>query len=152
MQHEPCRGSNPRWTAVAQLREGEASMAVGDAARASDAVRAAHGVASSSGATPLIADVEAVARRTRIGLESPNEVDLGANVSQLGLTSREVEVLELVAAGRTNRQIGDQRYVSQKTASVHVSNILRKLGVTSRVDAAAIAQRSRNADRDRPPT
>jgi DNA-binding NarL/FixJ family response regulator len=46
-----------------------------------------------------------------------------------------------VAAGQTNRQIGEQLFVSEKTASVHVSNILRKLGVTSRVDAAAVAQR-----------
>jgi DNA-binding NarL/FixJ family response regulator len=66
---------------------------------------------------------------------------LGAGGAQLGLTPREVEVLELLAAGRTNRQIGDELYVSEKTASVHVSNILRKLGVTSRVDAGAIAQR-----------
>jgi len=51
------------------------------------------------------------------------------------------EVLALVAAGRTNRQIGEELFVSEKTASVHVSNILRKLGVTSRVDAAAVAQR-----------
>jgi DNA-binding NarL/FixJ family response regulator len=50
-------------------------------------------------------------------------------------------VLALMAAGRTNRQIGDELYVSDKTASVHVSNILRKLGVNSRVDAAAVAQR-----------
>ena len=60
---------------------------------------------------------------------------------QLGLTSREAEVLTLVAAGRTNREIGAELYVSEKTASVHVSNILRKLGVSSRVDAAAIAHR-----------
>ena len=51
------------------------------------------------------------------------------------------EVLALVAAGRTNRQIGEELFVSEKTASVHVSNILRKLGVTSRVDAAAVAWR-----------
>jgi DNA-binding NarL/FixJ family response regulator len=57
------------------------------------------------------------------------------------LTPREAEVLVLVAAGRTNRQIGDELFVSDKTASVHVSNILRKLGVNSRVDAAAVAQR-----------
>jgi DNA-binding NarL/FixJ family response regulator len=62
-------------------------------------------------------------------------------VHRLGLTSREAEVLALVAAGRTNRQIGEALYVSEKTASVHISNILRKLGVASRVDAAAIAQR-----------
>ena len=47
----------------------------------------------------------------------------------------------MVAAGRTNREIGERLYVSEKTASVHVSNILRKLGVSSRVDAAAVAQR-----------
>lgn len=129
------------WTAVALLREGEAALASGDAARASDAVRDAHRLASSLGASPQIADVEAVARRTRINLQSPRRPELGTAASQLGLTPREVEVLELVAAGRTNRQIGNELYVSEKTASVHVSNILRKLGVTSRVDAAAIAQR-----------
>jgi DNA-binding NarL/FixJ family response regulator len=58
------------------------------------------------------------------------------------LTPREAEVLGLVAAGMTNREIGDKLYVSEKTASVHASNILRKLGVASRVDAAAIAQRA----------
>lgn len=65
----------------------------------------------------------------------------GSSIDQLGLTAREAEVLVLVAAGRTNRQIGEELYISDKTASVHVSNILRKLGVTSRMDAAAIAQR-----------
>jgi DNA-binding NarL/FixJ family response regulator len=62
-------------------------------------------------------------------------------IDQLGLTAREAEVLSLVAAGHTNRQIGEALFVSEKTASVHVSNILRKLGVTTRVDAAAVAQR-----------
>jgi DNA-binding NarL/FixJ family response regulator len=60
---------------------------------------------------------------------------------RLGLTSREAEVLSLVAVGRTNREIGAELYVSEKTASVHVSNILRKLGVASRIEAAAVAQR-----------
>jgi DNA-binding NarL/FixJ family response regulator len=64
-----------------------------------------------------------------------------ATVDQLGLTPREAEVLALVSAGLTNRQIGEQLFVSEKTASVHVSNILRKMGATSRVDAAAMAQR-----------
>ena len=64
-----------------------------------------------------------------------------ATIDHLGLTPREAEVLTLVAAGQTNREIGERLYVSEKTASVHVSNILRKLGVNSRVDAAAVAQR-----------
>ena len=57
------------------------------------------------------------------------------------LTAREQEVLELVVAGRTNRQIGRQLYISEKTVSVHVSNILAKLGVSSRTEAAALARR-----------
>ena len=58
-----------------------------------------------------------------------------------GLTERELEVLVLVAAGRTNRQIGEALYISEKTASVHVSRILAKLGATGRAQAAAMATR-----------
>jgi len=58
-----------------------------------------------------------------------------------GLTSREVEVLRLVADGRSNGQIAEQLFISRKTASVHVSNILGKLGVATRVEAAALAHR-----------
>ncbi|WTZ37118.1 response regulator transcription factor [Streptomyces sp. NBC_01396] len=59
----------------------------------------------------------------------------------LGLTSRERDVLRLVAAGRTNRQIAEELFISPKTASVHVSNILAKLGVSGRGEAAAVAHR-----------
>ena len=87
-------------------------------------------------------DIEALARRARISLEPPPVLALGeSGAARLGLTSREAEVLALLAAGKTNREIGAALYVSEKTASVHVSNILRKLGVSSRVEAAAIAQR-----------
>ena len=57
------------------------------------------------------------------------------------LTAREDEVLELVAAGKTNRQIAEALFISEKTASVHVSNILRKLEVSTRGEAAATAYR-----------
>jgi DNA-binding NarL/FixJ family response regulator len=57
------------------------------------------------------------------------------------LTSREVEVLTLVAQGRSNGEIGRALYISTKTASVHVSNILAKLGARSRTEAATIALR-----------
>jgi DNA-binding CsgD family transcriptional regulator/tetratricopeptide (TPR) repeat protein len=63
----------------------------------------------------------------------------------LGLTSREAEVLRLVADGRTNGEIGHALFISTKTASVHVSNILAKLGVRSRTQAAAVAHRARPA-------
>ena len=74
------------WLAVAQLREGEAAVANGAAARASDAVRGAHQLAVSLGAKPLVDEVEAVARRARISLESPVRADLGSSGSQHGLT------------------------------------------------------------------
>ncbi|MGH3324081.1 MAG: helix-turn-helix domain-containing protein, partial [Streptomyces sp.] len=60
-----------------------------------------------------------------------------------GLTQRERDVLGLVAAGRSNRQIAEQLFISPKTASVHVSNILAKLGVAGRGEAAAMAHRLR---------
>ena len=70
-----------------------------------------------------------------------NETSSGPGEA-LGLTDREVEVLRLVALGRTNREIGRELFISVKTASVHVSNILRKVGVANRTEAAALAQRA----------
>ena len=57
------------------------------------------------------------------------------------MTERELAVLELVAAGKTNRQIGEELFMAPKTASIHVSRILSKLDVSSRVEAATVAQR-----------
>jgi DNA-binding NarL/FixJ family response regulator len=73
--------------------------------------------------------------------DGPDEAPEGAEdpAAALGLTIRELEVLALVAEGRSNRQVGDALFISAKTASVHVSNILAKLGVASRVEAAAVA-------------
>ena len=59
-----------------------------------------------------------------------------------GLTEREVLVLRLLVAGRSNGEIGAELFISRKTASVHVSNILRKLGVSNRAQAAALAERA----------
>ena len=58
-----------------------------------------------------------------------------------GLSKRELEVLALIAQGRTNREIGDRLFISQKTVGVHVGNILAKLGVSGRVEAAAVSIR-----------
>ena len=128
--------------AFARLHEADAAVSRGAAAQAVDALRAAFETATALGAEPLLGAAGALARRARIDLEAPTVPVVGqADAVRLGLTPREAEVLALVAAGKTNREIGAELYVSEKTASVHVSNILRKLGVTSRVDAAAIAQR-----------
>jgi DNA-binding CsgD family transcriptional regulator len=132
-----------RWMAAeARLREAEASVSIGDAARGAMALRAAHTTALELTSATLLDRVESVSRRTRISVESAEVVTVDErSADRLGLTPREAEVLALVAAGRTNRQIGEELYVSEKTASVHVSNILRKLGVSTRVEAAAVAQR-----------
>ena len=132
-----------RWaTAVALVREAEAAAGAGAADRAATSLRRAHATAAELGAEALMTEIVAVSRRTRVSIDAPTRVGLDeSSAERLGLTPREAEVLALVAAGRTNRQIGDELYVSDKTASVHVSNILRKLGVNSRVDAAAVAQR-----------
>jgi DNA-binding CsgD family transcriptional regulator/tetratricopeptide (TPR) repeat protein len=132
-----------RWaTAVALVREAEAAALAGAADRAATSLRRAHAIASELGAGSLLAEIGAVSSRTRVSVEAPTRVVLDeSSAERLGLTPREAEVLSLVAAGHTNRQIGEELYVSDKTASVHVSNILRKLGVNTRVDAAAVAQR-----------
>ncbi len=62
-------------------------------------------------------------------------------LARFGLTEREREVLILLAAGRSNPEIAQALFISPKTASVHVSNILAKLGVSGRVEAAAVAHR-----------
>jgi DNA-binding CsgD family transcriptional regulator len=74
-------------------------------------------------------------------IEQPVAERTRVNAAQVGLTPREAEVLALVAAGRSNRQIAQALFISPKTASVHVSNILAKLGVHTRVEAAAAAHR-----------
>ena len=103
------------------------------------ALSEAHLVAVDLGARPLRDAIESLARRARIGLEGVDTADDAAD--RLGLTPREREVLALLADGRSNRQIGDQLFMAESTAGVHVSNILGKLGVTRRSEAAAVAHR-----------
>jgi DNA-binding CsgD family transcriptional regulator len=97
------------------------------------------------GARPLDKEVKILARRARIDFAPHAAATPAAHATtpaeQHGLTPREAEVLALVGAGRSNRQIAQALFISPKTASVHVSNILAKLGVHTRVEAAAIAHR-----------
>ena len=92
-------------------------------------------------AEPLRQQISQLARRARILLASPGNGDVTGPAVPFGLTARELEVLRLAAAGRSNREIAAELFISPRTASVHVSNILAKLNVASRGEAAATAHR-----------
>ena len=137
--------AEPYPLAYTLLRLAEAAGAAGDRVAASRGVREAYALASRVGAAPIAKEAAALARRTRLSLDEPdaNAVRPEAEdpLARFGLTEREREVLLLLAAGRSNPQIAGALFISPKTASVHVSNILAKLGVDSRVEAAAVAHR-----------
>jgi DNA-binding NarL/FixJ family response regulator len=120
-----------------QWRLAEALAGAGDREQAATAARAAYATATRLGAAPLRSALEALARRARLDLG----VTLPAQRTLAGLTPRELEVLRLLVEGRSNRQIAEQLFISDKTASVHVTNLLSKLGVHSRLEAAAMARR-----------
>jgi len=120
-----------------QWRLAEALLGAGDREQATAAARAAYETATRLGAAPLQSALEALARRGRLDLG----VGLPAQRTLAGLTPRELEVLRLLVEGRSNRQIAQQLFISAKTASVHVTNLTGKLGVHSRLEAAAMARR-----------
>ncbi len=131
------------------------------------ALVAAYTVADGLGAGPLRGWIEGLARRARVripdeasragdsagesstvsGTSSASSAPAAGALDGLGLTRRELEVLPLVAAGLTNKRIAELLFISENTAGVHVSNILGKLGVATRTEAAAIAVRL-GLDRD----
>jgi ATP/maltotriose-dependent transcriptional regulator MalT len=139
------RRGQPYRAAYAGFRRAEALLAAtGDRASAAVVLGHAAAITGRLGARLLDAEVQALARRARLDLaQHAASTAPGAPppAAQLGLTRRECEVLALVAAGRSNRQIAQALFISPKTASVHVSNILAKLGAAGRVEAAAIAHR-----------
>ena len=127
------------WHVYATYRLAEASVATGDRERAVGPLQAARAAAIGLNAEPLRAAIELLGTRARL----PLEVRVGPVTPQspFGLTAREHEVLALVADGRSNREIGERLFITEKTAGVHVSNILGKLDVRSRSEAAALAHR-----------
>lgn len=124
-------------------------------------LRLAAGAAQAAGAVPLTRAISDLAGRARLTLEAPAEAAPGAGgaggsegrpteppagrpaaaARALGLSPREVEVLELLAAGLTNGEIAGRLFITRKTAGVHVTHILDKLGVANRVAAAMIGSR-----------
>jgi DNA-binding CsgD family transcriptional regulator/tetratricopeptide (TPR) repeat protein len=135
----------PPLAAYCRWRQAEALVAAGASrAEASGPLRQAHAVATRIGAKPLLRELELLAERARLELASPDvgSPDRKQGLEEvLGLTPREAEVLTLLARGYTNREIAAALVISVRTAGVHVSHILRKLGAPNRLEAAAIAHR-----------
>jgi DNA-binding CsgD family transcriptional regulator len=144
----------PHRAGYAWWRQAEAQLdAAQPAAAAAGALRAA--AAAADGHAPLLAQIHALAERARITLHARAALTRStpppAEARALyGLTGRELAVLRLLAGGRTNAQIGAELYISPRTAGVHVTNILRKLGVSGRVQAAAVAERAGLLETERP--
>jgi DNA-binding CsgD family transcriptional regulator len=138
-------GAVRAWEAAGQpyalacaLTRAAGAAAAGSRGEAAGRLQRAATLAATLGAGPLLDQIGQLARRARIQLSGP---DTGPAAAPFGLTAREQEVLRLVAAGRGNREIAAELFISPRTASVHVSNILAKLGVATRGEAAAAAHR-----------
>jgi DNA-binding CsgD family transcriptional regulator len=134
----------PWLEARSRLRCAEAMLAAGSPVPAvSELLRRAHLTFLKLGAQPLLEETESLARITRVNLSTP--VPLAATPRAPSgfaiLTPREREILSFLVAGRSNGEIAKQLVISNKTVSVHVSNILRKTGTSTRVEVAALAER-----------
>jgi DNA-binding CsgD family transcriptional regulator len=133
-----------RWRLADLLLKGPERQAASTRAQARILMTAARGAASEMRADPLVAQIDALSRRAHVSLVAERPAQSAVSeVDHFGLTDREVEVLRLVADGFSNGQIGQALFISRKTASVHVSNILRKLDVSSRLEAATMAVMTR---------
>jgi DNA-binding CsgD family transcriptional regulator/tetratricopeptide (TPR) repeat protein len=136
----------PFEAAYGRFRQAEALLAVRPHHNQAETVlRPAHQTAVALGAAPLRLEIELLAQRGRLRLEDQVDTAVAPEepspAASLGLTRREAEVLALLAKGWTNRQIGQALFITPKTASLHVSHILTKLGVARRGEAAAVAHR-----------
>jgi len=138
---EWARFPQPYESAYARWRQAEAHLCRNEREAAARVLREAFSLAAALGAIPLREGIEALARRARVRLTAAAEERATDDATRLGLSRRELEVLALVAAGHTNREIARLLYISDKTASAHVSHILTKLGVANRNQATALAHR-----------
>lgn len=136
------KASRPHELAYCCFRWAEAELAAQQKSRATPPLRRSHDIAKSLGAHALRSQIEALARRSRINLhepEPPETAEPRNPTASLGLTAREQDVLRAIVDGRSNREIARDLFISHRTVEVHVSNVLSKLGVTTRRDAAAAA-------------
>jgi DNA-binding CsgD family transcriptional regulator len=134
------RLARPYPAAYARWREAELLVAHRDSG-ARDVLQEAHATTGALGATALGGEIQALAQRARINLAAPDARPRSSTANPFNLTDRELQVLRLLKLGQRNREIAKALYISESTASVHVSNILTKLDAKNRGEAAAIAHR-----------
>jgi len=127
-------------TARTQWRLAQSLAGSGRPREAADVWRAAAATAAELRAEPLRAALDDLGRRLGLDANGSRDPVKDGKSPVAALTRREREVLRLVSRGLSNRQIGEELFITQKTASVHVSNILAKLGAATRTEAAAIAR------------
>ncbi len=125
----------------ARLRLAEALLAVRNRREAALLLREAHAMAEEMGTLRLRDEIAEVAASARVALDEP-AVPAPAAGQANGLTRREQEVMAHLVAGRSYSEIAEALFISEKTVSVHVSNVLRKTGTSSRVEAAAWGRRN----------
>jgi DNA-binding CsgD family transcriptional regulator/tetratricopeptide (TPR) repeat protein len=135
------RLDRPVFVAYCEFRGAEALALAGEREAAGRLIASARRTAQEHGASWMEATIASLAKRARLTDGAPPAAAEDDPASALGLTAREREVLGLLAEGLTNREIGARLFISEKTASVHVSRILAKLDVRSRVEAATAAHR-----------
>ncbi len=137
MAAEACAEGEIRWDeAYAWWRAAEAAQ---ERPARDAALRRAYALAVDLEAAPLLADIESLAGTARVSLDPIGHGEAAASLP--GLTRREREILTYVVAGRTYGEIATELYVSEKTVSVHISNMLRKTGTSSRIELAQLARR-----------
>ena len=160
---------DPAEAAYARFRHAEASLRrTGVKADVAAELEAAWRATAKLGAAPLQAEIEVLAGRARIKLGAAPVAEVAGAEAEAAarptseprggardgsphrLSAREIEVLRLVAAGRSNGEIAERLFITRKTAGVHVTHILDKLGVSNRVEAAMAAARLGLVDADDP--
>ncbi|WP_311131959.1 helix-turn-helix transcriptional regulator [Nonomuraea gerenzanensis] len=131
----------PYPAAYARWRQGEAAIELGDRLAAAEPLGEAARIAGRIGAEPLRAEVMAMAVAARVSVDAGHRPPPQQVPDPFGLTRREREVLRHLAQGQSNRQIARALFITEKTASVHVSHIMTKLGAATRGVAAVTARR-----------
>ena len=120
-------------------------MRDGDRVRGADQLRRGLELADRLAAVPIASELRGLARRVRIALAKPMEVDADRLAAAVSVTPRERDVLSLVVAGRTYGEIARELFISEKTVSTHISHLLDKTRTANRFELAGFVERTLRA-------